>query len=257
MKTKKLVSLGLAAVMSLSLAVPAFAEDTNMQTVFEATYSKPDISVVVPQTGTVALNPLGLDVELSDTDATQTIKGLQIVTTPTTIVNQSKMKLDVNATVTTTVGGALKLTTSEQALVGTSDKQPEEEGYVAPKTDTSVFAFFQMKASAEANADDEAKINKEAAAWTYDYTETITTNAEGTTTVTPETDGCLILGTKPVSSSAPLVTLEAGDGSASKVGGVAQMRICGKMVQSPKSAWADTDTLQATVVFTFTPSTAP
>lgn len=265
MKTKKLVSLGLAAVMSLSLTAPAFAADptaTNMETEFTATYSLPDINVVVPQTGTVALNPLGLDVELDpdDTTGAQTIKGLQIVTTPTTIVNNSKMKLDVNATITTTLDGALKLTASEQALVGTPDKEATAADYIAPKIDTSAFVFFEMKASAKSGSSiDDADINKEAASWAYDYTETIGTDSEGNTTVTPK-DGCLILATssgKSVSSSKALVTLAAGDGTESKAGGVAQMRICGKMVQSPKTAWAETDKLTAQVAFTFTPNTTP
>lgn len=249
MKTRKIVSLGLAALMSLSLAAPAFAaEGTNTKTDFTATYSEPDIDVVVPQTGAVALNPLGLDVEV---DETSTIKGLQIVTTPTVIANHSKMKLDVNATVTTELKGSLKLTTSEQALVGNAEKE------VAAKTDTSAFVIFQMKTSTIKGADDEdpEKINAEAATWAYDYTETI--DAEGV--VTPK-DGCLILnGSKPATSSKALVTLAAGDPDAgeSKDGGVAQMRITGKMVQSPKTAWASADGLTASVVFTFTPNTTP
>lgn len=251
MKIRKIVSLGLAALMSLSLAAPAFAADgTNTKTDFTATYSEPEIDVVVPQTGAVALNPLGLDIELDADDATQTIKGLQIVTTPTVIANHSKMKLDVNATVTTELTGSLKLTASEEALVGNATKE------IAAKTDTSAFVIFQMKVSALKGEKDKeaADINKEAAAWAYDYTETVNDG------VATPADGCLILnGSKAVTSSKALVTLAAGDAEnqTSKDGGVAQMRITGKMVQSPKTPWAEADGLKASVVFTFTPNTTP
>ena len=274
MKTRKLVSLGLAAVMSLSLSVPAFADaeatPTNMETNFTATYAEPVIDVTVPQNGTVALNPLGLDVEMDPADATQTIKGLQIVTTPTVIVNKSKMELDVNAKVVTKTTGKLTLAESEQAVVGNGDVGDAD--YVAPATGKSAFVFFQMKASAKTDPSVVTDLNKEAAAWTYDYTETITTtpasgDTPATTTVTPDTDGCLILkgDTKgvTVTSEEPLVTLKAStDGTTVAAGGIAQMRIAGKMVQNPQGTkgddpWTTTDGLNAVVTFTFTPHVGP
>ncbi len=257
MKTRKLASLGLAAVMSLSLAAPVFAAGNN-ETVFTSTYTEPDIQVTVPQTGTVALNPLGLDIDLvgDGSDTTQIIKGQQIVTTPVVMVNNSSMDLSVSASVATTIAGtkALTLTKDEQTLLGKGD-DPEAGDYVAPKTNKSAFVFFQMASTTLTDSTDQEAINKDAAKWAYDYTEKA--NAEGT--IVPETKGVIVLnGTKTVEGE-DLVTLKAARDGEVVSGGIARMRLCGKMVASPKNAddaWKADDKITATVTFSFAPAAA-
>lgn len=58
MKSKKLLSLGLSLVMSLSLAVPAFAAANNSNTTeISGTYKDVVIDVDVPATGAAFINP--------------------------------------------------------------------------------------------------------------------------------------------------------------------------------------------------------
>lgn len=257
MKIRKVISLGLASVMSLSLSAAIFAADPpNMETVFTSTYSKPDIKVTVPQTGTVALNPLGLDIDFGDgTDPSLIIKGQQIVTTPTVVVNNSGMDLSVGASISTKIEGTtpLKLTATQEALVG-NGKADTASDYVGPKTDKSAFVFFQMNPTTLTDASVIEDINKDAVKWSYDYTEAA--NAEGT--IVPKA-GCLVLNATKVVKGENLVTLKAADvaNSALKSGSIAQMRLCGKMVKSParaENAWAEDDKLIATVTFTFSPA---
>lgn len=245
MKTRKLVSLGLAAVMSLSLAAPSFA--AGSQTVFESTYKAPDIKVTVPQKVSVALNPLGLDVALTPDEPDQIIKGQQIVTTPAVIVNNSTMDLNVGASIVTTIaGGDVKVKLSGTEPTGSSAKQ--------------AFVFFQMKATTLTDGTDKDIINVEAAKWAYDYSES--TKAK-----------CVILkmdDTDPTKSKEVtgenLVTLKAANEGEPVEGSIALMRLSGKLVKSPKptkdadgnitadNSWKADDTVTATVTFTFDPA---
>lgn len=249
MKTRKLISLGLAAAMCLSLSAAVFAEDPPAnQTVFTATYSKPDIDVTVTPTAKVVLNPLGLDVDLSGTEADgEAVKGQQIVSNPAFITNNSKMNLSVSASVATVVEGpeaaALKLLASQEALEGTQT--------VPAKTDKSAFVFFEMKQSTLTDTSDASANNVAAVGWNYDYTET---SANGV--VTPA-DGCLILNATKAVTGNDLVTLKSVDGNGDpQAGSIAEMRLSGKMVKVPsKGEWAVEDKITATVTFTFMPAT--
>lgn len=273
MKTRKLVSLGLATVMSLSLSAPIFAADpapADPQTVFTSTYTAPDIKVTVPQTGSVMLNPLGLDVDLSEakdgSDATQIIKGQQIVTMPAFIVNNSSMNLSVGAKISTKVEGTVKakLVANEETLLG-NGKAETDSDYVGAKTDKSAFMFFQMMAPTTAlDTGDAEALNKAAAKWTYDYTEEHKT-VDGADAIVGK-EGCVVLqagtdGSAKEVTGEDLVTLKAAKDGEVATGGVALMRIAGKMVKAPKvtssadNSWKADDKITSTVVFTFAPAT--
>lgn len=255
MKIRKLVSLGLAAAMTLSLSAAVFAEDPapSNTTEFTGTYSAPVISVEVTPSAQVMLNPLGLDVDLSGSEADgEAVKGQQIVSNPAFITNKSKMKLSVSASVATTVEGAegttpLKLLASQEALEGTAT--------VPAKTDKSAFVFFQIKPSTLTELTDTTANNKAMVDWAYDYTEE---SANGV--VTPKTAGCIILSSGKTVKGDNLVTLEPADADGTvQAGGIAQMRLSGKMVKVPAAGkeWADTDKINASVTFTFMPDTTP
>lgn len=261
MKIRKLVSLGLAVIMLLSVSAQIFAaEETPANTtVFTSTYSEPDIDVTVPKTGAVALNPLGLDVDLSgDGDATQTIKGQQIVTTPSIIVNNSSMNLSVSASVATTIdGGASKitLTANQETLVG-KGTDPDAAGYVAASTKKAAFVFFQMAATTLTDPTDTEGINKAAAKWAYDYTEETKKDSEGNDTIVPK-EGCVVLKGGSTVTGDNLVTLKAAKDGEPVSGSIAQMRLAGKLVKAPKKAedaWKADDKIVATVTFTFSPA---
>lgn len=121
MKAKKLISTILASAMALSMAVPAFASTTKISALYQAI----TIDVTVPTTGTAVVNPYGLPLDVTakvnvlgddgtatgDTrNLTGSISGQGITTTtPLALVNKTTVDLDVNATVTGTVKGNLKL----------------------------------------------------------------------------------------------------------------------------------------------------
>ena len=59
MKSKKLIAMGLAVVMTLALCVPALAEDT----VITGMYKEIQIDVDIPTVGTAVINPYGMPVK--------------------------------------------------------------------------------------------------------------------------------------------------------------------------------------------------
>lgn len=132
MKSKKFLSVVMAGALSLSLAAPAFAADTNTKTDITATYTPPTISVVVPQTASAFINPLGLDIKVDPTNG-PTLSGRQIISAPMTLKNQSASDLQVGATVSVTVNDG-----SDLRFVSTST------GGVSAAT-KSVFAYVQAK----------------------------------------------------------------------------------------------------------------
>lgn len=145
MKSKKLLSLALALIMSLSLAVPALAAGDPNTTVISGSFEDVVIDVEVPATGTAFINPYGLDLKVPDGAGGSdkvTIKGQQIVSAPMALKNKTAMDLNVSATVTGAItpitvadGEAapvlMKFTTNTTKGHGTN---PESPDYVAPAT---------------------------------------------------------------------------------------------------------------------------
>ncbi len=177
MKSKKLLSLGLSLVMSLSLAVPAFAAaNTDNTTEISGTYKDVVIDVVVPNTGVAFINPYGLDLQVpqaeGDTTNNVTIKGQQIVSAPMAIMNKTAMDLSVSATVTgaitpiTVPDGQTAPTLMKFATNTTkgSGSNPDAPDYVAPATGKSAFVYFQAKQAADTTGSATA-VATEYAAW--------------------------------------------------------------------------------------------
>lgn len=242
MMFKKFASLALAGALSFSLAAPAFAA-TNTETEITATYTAPVIKVIVPQTATAFINPLGLDVEVA---TGVNLTGRQIITAPMAIKNESASDLQVGASMTTTVGAG-----SDMRFVSTTTG-----GTGATKT---VFAYLQAKQEATLTG---ATVADTAVATAYGNWAASAYNAT--------TD--LLANTAMPATKDNLVVLRAADVTgttfnAYKAGSIALVRLAGDCVATPTTgSWAATtkndageitggDSFTVNVAYTFKPAT--
>lgn len=137
---KKFVSMVMALVMVMALAVPAFADPLDATTIKDGaettltgTTKAPTISVTVPATATFTFNPYQMTVQDGDGNDVQD----QFVSANQAVVNNSDVAINVSATVTADVGGEAKLAAKSAAKA----------------TDNSVYVFAKFAAST-AEADD-------------------------------------------------------------------------------------------------------
>lgn len=258
MKNKKLLSLALAGLMALSLAVPAFAADPN-STVISGAYKDVVIDVVVPATGAAFINPYGLDLKVKE-DITNsssnevTISGQQIVSAPMALKNKTAMDLNVSATVTGTITPLPESATSSVLMkfnanttkgVGTN---PEAEGYVAPATGKAAFVYLQAKQEpALTGADaavDATAIAAKYAAWTasaYDENKDVVVATKAATK-----DNIVVLRAAAMDNSDAFASYKAGS--------IALFRLTGDCTSGPKAGWTEDDKFTVTVAFSFTPA---
>lgn len=252
MKIKRILATALSVAMALSLAVPAFAEDTppapKNQIIITGAYAESDIDVVVPSTANAVINPYGLGttVTKSDGNTKVTLTG-QIMTPALAIKNKSNLKLNVGATVSAVIndGSTMKLATNTTKGVG---DDPDAEGYVPPATGKSAFVQLEVVAapSTVIGSDD------------GDLQDLIIDESAKESNWTAAKK--LTVGTKAVSSTEALATLNAGIGADEdtfadyKAGSIGLFRLAGDCVTSPKEAWAATDGFVATIVFSFAPA---
>lgn len=120
------------ALMAL-LAAPAFAAGADgYRTEITALCELPEISVVVPATAQIFINPYQVPVSIASTESTA-----QIVSTPASIENKSKVPLQVSVTAVGTVwdGSSLFLTGASTGGTGVIKR---------------AFLYFEMRASAAA-----------------------------------------------------------------------------------------------------------
>lgn len=217
MKFKKFASLALAGVMTASLAVPAFASETEIT----GTYTAPDIAVEVTPSAAAFINPLGLDIEVA---TGVTVSGRQIISAPMTIKNQSAMDLQVDASMTATINEG-----SDMRFVGTTTG-----GAGSTKT---AFAYLQATQAKDLTGADAAvdatAIGTAYAAW-------------DATAYSASTD--LLVNSAMATSKANLVVVRAADVTggtftAYKPGSVALVRLAGDCVASPTAgSWTETKT---------------
>lgn len=258
MKTlkKRILSGAMAGVLAMSLAVPAFASGTgttttptNMTTAFDGSYEAPNIDVVVPQTGTVVINPYGLGVTATKTGGGKVNLTGQVMSVPLAVTNKTGMWLTVGATATAVLptDTTMKLTAASTKGSGTEG----EEGYVAPATGKS--AFIQLEVvqapASVVGANDAAiadlVIDASAVAANWTNSGKIVVSAKGATnenlaTLKPATMG----GTN-------------GAFSAYAAGSVGLVRLSGDCTSGPKAPWDENDTFNVNVVFSFVPTEAP
>jgi hypothetical protein len=244
---KKLLSMALACAMAATLAVPAFAATTSESTTNRSlkvtgAYQAVTISVVVPSTGTVIIDPYKLPVEIyKDTETTIKSDGLQIVTKPLAIKNQSDIKLDMNISATTTVTGTLTLATGELTDIKTEKKN-------------SAYVYLEAQVAEDLSGDPSEAVSNAKVAQAYkDFTWAALVTDEG------DTQNGIVLKSGSAQSVNGIVTLEPNTFvddafSTYAAGSIAFLKLDGNCAQNPTTAWATKDGLTCTIAFTFTPA---
>lgn len=223
MKSKKLFSALLAAAMTLSLAVPAFAVDVDIadktataeqKTItIEGDIQSPSIKVTIPAiTGNkVILNPYKLEYTAED-DSKSTE---QVISTTQYLTNLSDTNVKVSATVTGVATGATFATTA----ISDSAK---------PVTTKQTFLYFEIFAN---DAD-----NTEPAWKAYN----------------PKAANQVLVSAKATTKSDMVVLAKAqADGSVADSLGYAAFRLAGDCAGDPTTPWDGTEAVSVKVAFTF------
>jgi hypothetical protein len=146
---KKILSLALASAMALSLSTTAFAADTTTISSPEPSdgsygasvevtsdIKTPTISITVPGSTTVGLNPYKLEYEIDSAKYTD-----QIASVEQTITNASDVPVTVGATVSAKLGDNSTASLATKAVSATETKK-------------SIFTYLEVKEKAK--EDDEA-----------------------------------------------------------------------------------------------------
>ena len=239
MNTKRFASTVMAGVLTLSLAVPAFAASTQPKnsTVVEGTYKEIPIAVEVPTTGTAQINPYGLPVTITKSDdKTVSLVGQKITTQPLSIKNQGTTKLDVNASVTVATKGDVSIGTTagtDKTIAVSLEVAPMSDDTLAVASDSEKLADLLIDKFADAASwKNAAKVNVTAADTAADSANTLAVLGA----VTPKAEGF----------------------NYSK-NSIALFRLTGDLAAEPEDTsgaadpWKETDGFTATVVFKFTP----
>jgi hypothetical protein len=239
---KKLASLAMAGVMTLSLASSAFAAEstTNRSLKVTAAYQAVTIAVVVPTTGTVVIDPYGLPVSIgTDADGNELkVSSKQIVSKPMAVKNQGDIDLTMNIATTTALTGSLKLTTAAVADDGTG-------------TANSAYVWVSVQKST-LTGDKDALSDAAIAKDYYDYSwPDYATDNDGKTQIILKSGGQTLKGIA-------LTAAKYDDNAFSEYqdGSVYYIHFDGDCTIEPKTAWTTKDGLTCTMAFTFTPDTS-
>lgn len=239
---KRYVSIVMAIILLVAMAVPAFAADAtpgNTKTEITGKYQSTPIDVIVPTTGKAYINPLGLPIDLrfdadGDTYAESLAKivGEQIVTEPLFLVNRGDVALKVTASVTGSIPDGAAMRFVETA------PNADEGSKVA-------FVYFQM-ANTELTDTTPSEAYPVYADWDQAYsadTDIILKNNQA-----QKNDAGVI-------RLAPAEVEETSSGNivTQTVGSIAMFRLAGKVTEEPRDAWLETDTFSAAIAFTFKP----
>lgn len=219
---KKVAALGMATALSLSMAAPAFAADTNpneKSTVLSGETKPVTVDVTVDATGAVVLNPYKMVVAEAGLAANSLKFNDQIISKAKSITNNSAVPLQLDVTVTGTAKGELKFA-----------KAPWSKDYTG------------------AQEDGKAPTDKSVAAWLA-----ISDTENGFTKVYNKDTMPYITGaaSKPMEN---VKTLEDKDAKQNK--NVCYYKVIGESVAAPKGAtWTAADTFDVAIAWTFTPLT--
>lgn len=126
----------LCAILALLLSGTASASGDRYKTAVDTECNLPEISVTVPATAEVFINPYRIPVTIESDETTA-----QIVSTPAAIENKSEVPISVTATVT----AAIK-EDSNMRLSSLTTQDPE-----IPMVSKTAFVYFEMQASSSAS----------------------------------------------------------------------------------------------------------
>ena len=215
MKQRRLLCAGLALVLLLSAQPTAAALTPPYSQAVEITGDAriPTISVTVPTSGEVYINPLELPVDIG----TGRRDYGQILSTPACIANESEVAMQVDLTLTASLkeGSTMRLATSPTGGGGT-EKQ--------------AFIYFEIQ---QADTDRVNRVKWDSA---YDESKHIVIQ-----------DGMSV--TKTNVMKLPPITPRGRVAP----GGYAPFRLTGDAVANPTDEWTEKDGINVTVAFTFTP----
>ena len=257
MKLRKTVSLILALILALSLAVPSFAYDASNGEVEETTGSKsfdmnvtisqPNIRVIfsdVSKAG-VILNPYGLTV-----DATAIGLGAEetapILTKPQYVKNLGDSNLQVEIGIIAT---ATNVTLA-------SSKVDETK----PQSKKSAFLYMETKLTTVADAD--KVLNGEdlgTSYWQTDYAKRLDAKNVSQLVITATTKGVTMEPGVLAAAADPTGSATAGDISTfePEAGGVLLFKVAGNCAtELTEGNWTSADKVALKVTFTFVPTGA-
>lgn len=211
--------LTMAAALALILSVVPLtggAAGRNTTTVLTAGYTEPEVTVIVPTTGAVFINPYENPVHIGTEDESG-----QILSIPSSIANLSRMPLQVDVTVSGKVLDGSDMTLSSSTTKGTGS------------TSKKAFMYFEMKNVSASLGEDPESVR-----WGSTYNEETGIIVSATTQRTRKN----------------MVTLAAADryGDVTSKGSAA-FHVGGDAVKNPKNEWNERDGVQITVSFTFKP----
>lgn len=244
MKCKKLTALVLTGVMTLSLAVPAFAIGTKIT----GAYEEITIDVTLNDVSTAAINPFSMPVKALADDETE-LKELttagKIATQPLVMYNGTEIDLNVGATVTTTMGKNATMTlVSDPIEEDSTDKAAQV--FLEFKRDTTLAAgdIHADSESTTINGVDGAKVIKAFNNWSA-------------TTYSEDNANQILLESDTAVSKENLAILSAGKLNGSEVdpetGSFILYRLAGDAVKNPDEAWSKNDTFDVNIAFSFSP----
>lgn len=248
MKCKKIVALALTGVMTLALAAPAFAAGTS--TKITGAFEDITISVSVKDTGKAVINPYSMPVKALADDGKAKLAELttagKIATNPLVMYNKTAINLSVGATVSATVP-----TTSGVELISTpvmaTSTEKRAQVYLEVKRDNSLTSANISTTAAPAT--DICGIGGQAvidafndwAATTYDRT---------------AKNQILVSADEETTKENLAIMSACTDNSGTMVqnaGSFILYRLAGSVAKKPDVAWAETDTFDVNVAFTFSP----
>jgi hypothetical protein len=236
MKLKKISSMFLAMVMVLALAVPVFAQsptynDKQSQSVtMKGGTTVPKIQILLPSgaalTNSFLLNPYKISYNGSTTaiGGYSTVSGAggssapQVISPVLQITNATNSKMQVDLTVTTTLGGNLKLLTANY----TDDDARQKD------TKNNAFLFLNLTNSSTA----------------------VDTTTATLTAPTYTSGKSIVLKAGDVKTTGALYTDEASAGAPKYI----NIQFGGAMAEAPSTPWTDKDTATVALAFTFTPN---
>lgn len=284
MSKKKLLTLALACIMLVTLAVPVFATGNNtpqfdpnsdLTTVVKALYQEVPISVSVPTSGDVVLNPLGMPVPVRELNGRgeYDLSG-QIISYPMYITNMSKVDLSIKVEVTGSTQGGLIFSPSSISTSAAAKQAYVRLQVLSVPDDASDPNLLALTADGVDTAneifDAVLPILADEAYWATESNSkgaNVTACTVGVAKATINNAGVLKKAT-PYRAEASGGDISPGDvGSeeqlfAYNTGSIAIFRLTGVMASSPVTPWTAPvdgeggDGFTATVVFSFTPVVA-
>lgn len=226
MNFKKIMSTVLGSTLALSMAATAFAANTDLEqsTEITGTTQTPTISISVPSTGDVILNPYKMSVDVSEDQDGSALVTNQIISAPAYIKNKTDVALSISATVTGKVAG--------EAVFATASTQSGKA-----VTTKSAFVYLEV---IDAGAGDDADAAEPTTALTDASWKAYDAKAANQ----------ILLAAKAVNKANMLTVPAVADSSSSFIA----YRLAGDAASSPTKAWTSADTVSATIAFTFTPT---